>query len=107
MTSKRWLNLILGGLGDRLDGTNDYRSDLLLVVDALVWIGVLSFLVQYADIFLTLWIAGPLAGQPIYWVGTQIIVGYFVARGRKKGVPAKAQADAQSSGGDRLLSDEP
>ncbi len=32
MVSKAWSNLLLWGLGDRLEKRNDYKTDLLLVI---------------------------------------------------------------------------
>lgn len=84
MSSDRWLNLFLWGLGDRMDGTNDLRSDLLLVTDLLLWIGIASFLVlEGPRVFIAFWLLAPLTGQPVYWIGTQLIIGYFMTRATK------------------------
>jgi hypothetical protein len=111
-TSKRWLNLILWGLGDRLDGTNDYRSNILLLVDVLIWVGVISFLVQEPGLFIIFWALGPLTGQPvdiIFWVGTQVVVGYLMARNwKKQGTAMQVQPKPQSQGvSEPAVSEEP
>jgi len=100
MTPYRWLNLLLWGLGDRMEGTDDYRSDLLLVADLLVWVGTISFLaLEGPGLFLALWALAPASGQPIYWIGTQLIIGYLMTRGwKKKATPAAVQAKPQQQG---------
>ncbi|MDA4122928.1 MAG: hypothetical protein OK456_07105 [Thaumarchaeota archaeon] len=101
MTSARWLNLVLWGLGDRLDGVADTKSNLLLLVNLLIWIDALAYLVQGGvTLFVELYLLGPLLGHPAIWLGTQLIVGWILTRGwpkqRKKNVQAATSPQAQS-----------
>ena len=72
---------------------------MLMVVDLLVWIGIASFLVlEGPSLFITLWALAPLSGQPVYWVGTQFIIGYLMTRGSKfakKAEPSLAQPSVE------------
>lgn len=107
MTAMRWLNLVLWGLGDRAEGTNDYRSDILLVVDLLVWAGIFTFAVQLSG-FLAFWVLAPLTGEPVYWIGTQLIIGYLLTRNWKKRQPAQPKAQPTTERGvEPLVSEEP
>jgi hypothetical protein len=81
MSGARWLNLVVWGLGDYVDGIRDYRSILLLIVNLLVWVGLLASSVRLSpSLFLAFWLAAPIVGGPVYWIGTQIIVGYAMVR---------------------------
>ena len=112
MSSDRWWNLILWGLGNRLDKTNDYRSDLLMVVDLLIWIQLLAFLIIEGPVkFLVLWTIGfPLGGQFIDWIVIQLLIGYIIARGgwkRAQPPPPKLQQREGQPGVHQGPSEEP
>ncbi len=101
MTSARWSNLVLWGLGDRLDGVADTKSNLLLLVNLLIWIDALTFLVESGvGLFAYLFLLGPLLGFPAQWLGTQLIVGIILTKGwprqRKKNLQTAPSPQAQS-----------
>jgi hypothetical protein len=81
MASGRWLNLLLWGLGERQVGDSDMMTDLLLVIDAFIWFGLFIELLRTGvKLFLAYWFLAPIIGEPIYWIVTQLAVGYAITR---------------------------
>src|SRR5712692_9677352 len=69
MVSKLWLNLLIWGLGDRLEKKDDYKTDLLLVLDLMVWYSLLSLSAQTGD-FLIVWLVAAAIKTPQIWIVT-------------------------------------
>ncbi len=86
MVSKAWLNLLLWGLGDRLEKRNDYKTDILMILNIMNWYSVLILSGKYGG-FPTFWVLSILL-LPASWLGTQLVVGYVMVR---KGAKARAQ----------------
>jgi hypothetical protein len=83
MSSAIWLDLLLWGLGDRVEGKHDYKTDALLIVNLTTWLSLFvvpSFglhslggtLTEVATLFLI-----PLL--PSSWIGTQLGIGLALA----------------------------
>ena len=77
-----------------MDKVNSTDSDLLLVVNVLIWIDAVYFLATGgAGLFADLLLAGPLVGLPVPWLGTQLIIGIVMTRGwRRNKSPARTPA---------------
>jgi hypothetical protein len=80
VVSKLWLNLLIWGLGDRLEKRDDYKTDLLLVVDLMAWYSLLSLSLRSGANLLLLWLLAPLANTPLTWIVTQLVLGYLMVR---------------------------
>ncbi len=88
MVSKLWLNLLLWGLGDRLEKKNDYKTDLLLVLDLMAWYSLFSLTTQTGD-FLIVWFVAAAVKTPQIWIVTQLVVGYVMVRKARPRSPTK------------------
>ena len=51
MVSKLWLDLILWGLGDRLEKRYDYKTDVLMVLNLMSWYALMIFSGIYGSLF--------------------------------------------------------
>jgi hypothetical protein len=100
MVSKSWFDLLLWGLGDRLEGKHDYKTDILLVLDIMIWYSVISLTAGGGvTTFLLGWLLFPLFNNPAYWIGTQLGVGYVMGKMTMRGTKRQE--------GRRLESEEP
>ncbi len=102
MVSKVWLNLLLWGLGDRLEKRNDYKTDILMILNIMNWYSLLILSSKYGG-FPTFWLVS-IVLLPASWLGTQLAVGYVMVRkGRKartqKFVGVKEAAASRPTGG--------
>jgi len=77
MVSKLWLNILLWGLGDRLEKKNDYKTDILLVLDIMIWYSLFFFATLNHG--LIYWLVG-IVELPEAWIGTQLGVGYIMVK---------------------------
>jgi hypothetical protein len=100
MSSAIWLDVLLWGLGDRLDGKQDYRTDALLVVNLTTWLT--PFIVWYIGgtthslATLVGWFLLPFL--PSSWIGTQVGIGVALALlGRKSIVRRETEASQWTS----------
>ena len=104
MVSKLWLNLLIWGLGDRLEKKDDYKTDLLLVLDLMVWYSLLSLSLKTGADLLILWVLAPLVSTPLIWIVTQFAIGYLMVRNargqsQKRKVVASKESIAHPAGG--------
>jgi hypothetical protein len=82
MVSKLWLNLLLWGLGNRLEKRNDYKTDIMMVLNVMTWYSVVIF--SGPQIYGSFFWFFAIINIPASWIGTQIVVGYLLARGAKR-----------------------
>lgn len=109
MVSKLWWNLLLWGLGDRLEKKNDYKTDLLLVLNLMAWYSLLSLTAQTGN-FLLVWLLAAAVNTPQIWIVTQLVVGYIMARKARSPSPTKkafSSKEAVSSPAGASDSEEP
>jgi uncharacterized membrane protein YfcA len=77
MASKLWLNLLLWGLGDRLEKKNDYKTDILMVLNIMTWYSLLIFATEFGGF--VYWLVS-IINLPASWLGTQVGVGYIMVK---------------------------
>jgi hypothetical protein len=87
MVSKLWLNLLLWGLGDRVEKRNDYKTDILMVLNVMTWYAMIIFSWIYSGLF---WFIA-IIDIPASWIGTQILVGYLLVKGARSQQPREAK----------------
>ncbi len=78
MVSKLWWNLVLWGLGDRLERKSDYKSNILMVLNAMTLYSLVILSGLYGG--LTYWLLSSVLLAPASWIGTQLAIGYVLVR---------------------------
>ena len=94
---------------------SDVKSDILLVLDLMIWLGLYVELLRVgAEYFLVYWLVAPVLGSPVYWVVTQLVVGYVITRSAtkrnvKKGEtrPASVKPTPPPTTAPQVISEEP
>ena len=107
MASKLWLNLLLWGLGDRLEKKSDYKTDILMVLNIMTWYSLLIFGTMYGGF--VYWLVSVI-NLPASWLGTQLGVGYIMVKKAEKQLPRQetlSQPMPPVSAGQPAESDEP
>ncbi len=94
MVSRAWSNLLLWGLGDRLENRNDYKTDILMILDVMNWYSVLVLSGKYGG-FPTFWLLS-IVVLPASWLGTQLAVGYVMVR-KGRAIPMKKPVSAREA----------
>jgi hypothetical protein len=79
MVSKRWLNLLVWGLGDRLEKKNDYKTDILMVLNIMTWYSLALSASALKLNLLAFWLLS-IVIVPEAWIGTQLGVGYIMVK---------------------------
>jgi hypothetical protein len=110
VSKKIWVNLLLWGLGDRLEKLNDYKTDILMVVDIMLWFSLL--ILAPGEGGLLYWVVALL--NPASSIVVQLLVGYLLVRGarRQVGTPvgptsSKKEVTAERPASGPLESEEP